>query len=64
MNSPWHTRLVSKAQYHKPCPATFKPHEWRYASDAPGRQYGDRCVRCETCGLKAIAPLTPVRPAP
>jgi hypothetical protein len=47
-----------------PLRLTFKPHDWRYASDAPGRQYGDQCVRCETCGLKAIAPLTPVRPAP
>lgn len=50
-------RLRSVAEYHKECPATMKPHDWRYASDAPGREYGDLCVRCEACQLKGIKPL-------
>ena len=48
-------RTMSLAQYENKCPATFKPHDWRHAADAPGWKLGDECVRCESCGLKAIA---------
>lgn len=51
-------REKSLALYSKPCPATYRAHDWRYASDAPGWRIGDDCVRCECCQLKAIFPRT------
>lgn len=56
-------RANSLAQYAKPCPVTMKPHDWRHATDAPGWKIGDECVRCEKCGLKAIARATSTRNA-
>lgn len=50
------TRRESQAIYLGVCPVTDKAHDWRAASDAPGRRYGDECVRCERCQQKAIAP--------
>ena len=50
------TRWESQAIYHGVCPVTQKQHDWRHATDAPGRRYGDECVRCERCQMKAIAP--------
>lgn len=47
-------RDASISLYSKLCPATYKPHDWRHATDAPGWHYGDECVRCEACQLKAI----------
>lgn len=50
------TREQSISLYSKVCPATYKQHDWRHATDAPGWLIGDDCVRCEACQLKAIAP--------
>lgn len=47
-------RIMSLTEYTKLCPVTMKPHDWRYASDAPGRVHGDACVRCQACQQKAI----------
>lgn len=48
-------RTRSLAEYGRMCPATYKEHDWRHATDAPGWRVGDACVRCQECQLKAIA---------
>lgn len=48
-------RETSIALYKKRCPVDDKPHDWRYASHAPGWRLGDLCVSCQKCGLRAIA---------
>lgn len=50
-------RLSSLMEYSKTCLATFKAHDWRHATDAPGWKLGDGCVRCQDCQLKAIFPV-------
>lgn len=52
----YETRNESLAIYNGICPVTNKAHDWRHATDAPGRIYGDDCVRCERCQMKALAP--------
>ncbi len=47
-------RAASIVQYRKRCLVTNKPHDWRHATDAPGWEVGDECVRCQDCQLKAI----------
>lgn len=42
--------------YTSRCPATYKNHDWRHATDAPGWKIGDECVRCQACQMKAIQP--------
>lgn len=49
------------AIYDSLCPVTLKKHDWRHATDAPYRRYGDECVRCERCQMKAIAPRRPTK---
>lgn len=49
-------RIMSITEYAKLCPVTMKPHDWRAATDAPGRVYGDACVRCKNCQMKALDP--------
>lgn len=49
-------RNESLATYSGVCPVTDKRHDWRHATNAPGRRYGDECVRCERCQMKAIMP--------
>ena len=48
-------REASLALYTKRCPVDDKPHDWRYASHAPGYEIGDTCVLCQKCHLRAIA---------
>lgn len=50
-----HRRVSSLALYTKPCPVDDKPHDWRYASYAPGWRHEDICVLCQKCKLRAIA---------
>jgi hypothetical protein len=54
-----HARQRSLIEYDKKCPATAykEPHDWRYASSAPGWYVGDACARCERCQLQGIKPL-------
>ena len=51
-------RARSMAEYKKPCPATAmqEPHDWRYASSAPGWLIGDACARCQRCEAQGIKP--------
>jgi hypothetical protein len=51
----------SIALYSKPCPVDMKPHDWRYASHAPGYEIGDICASCQKCHLRAISPNSPAR---
>ena len=47
-------RANSIALKDKPCPVDMKPHDWRYASHAPGWELGDSCAWCQRCGLRCI----------
>jgi hypothetical protein len=49
-------REQSLAEYGRKCPATSMqgPHDWRYASSAPGWRIGDACARCQQCQMQGI----------
>lgn len=49
-------RANSIVEYGRKCPATGmqQPHDWRYATSAPGSYVGDNCAMCQRCGLQGI----------
>lgn len=51
-----HDRQKAIIEYDKKCPATAyrDPHDWRYATSAPGSYVGDDCARCQRCELPGI----------